>query len=357
MAGREAVLLFFALSGFVLALPYLSGRDRSYEEYAIRRVFRIYLPYIVAVALGFAGYTLLARGYIPGMSDWFQSHWNRPITSRDVANHVGMLGRFRASDYGLAFWSLVHEMRISLVFPFLLIPVLRWRTSAAVAVAGAFSLAGIMWAYIGGLKLGDGSIEYAVSVHLVGIFLMGALLAKHRREIASWINSLSVSLKLLYLMTGAALYVQARTVTDLFGENAIAQGVEHWGIAAGAAIFITFLVSSARAARAMSHRSLLFLGRISYSLYLLHAIVLYAAVHALSPYLPLWLVLALVPPVAIAVAALSARYVEQPSMVIGKALSERFARRRRTASPRRIGRSLERARLGATFGMAYRSSL
>src|SRR5690606_33375733 len=49
-AGHEAVIFFFVLSGFVLALPFVDGRPFDYGPYAIKRVFRIWLPYVVATA-------------------------------------------------------------------------------------------------------------------------------------------------------------------------------------------------------------------------------------------------------------------------------------------------------------------
>ena len=48
--ARWAVLTFFALSGYVLALPYFSGRAPTYGTFVVRRFCRIYLPYAAVVA-------------------------------------------------------------------------------------------------------------------------------------------------------------------------------------------------------------------------------------------------------------------------------------------------------------------
>ena len=50
-AGDAAVILFFTLSGFVLALPFLSYRQPTYSDFVIRRVCRIYFPYAAALSL------------------------------------------------------------------------------------------------------------------------------------------------------------------------------------------------------------------------------------------------------------------------------------------------------------------
>jgi hypothetical protein len=44
VAGPEAVILFFVLSGFVLALPIVQRKQLPYHAYLIRRICRIYLP-------------------------------------------------------------------------------------------------------------------------------------------------------------------------------------------------------------------------------------------------------------------------------------------------------------------------
>ena len=51
-AGGEAVYLFFVLSGFVLARPFLGGRSSTWRTYFVKRIPRLYLP--VWVAVGFA---------------------------------------------------------------------------------------------------------------------------------------------------------------------------------------------------------------------------------------------------------------------------------------------------------------
>ena len=56
-------MLFFLLSGFVLSVPYLRGKGQAYPVYLIRRILRIYAPYLAALALAVAGAP-------PGMGRW-----------------------------------------------------------------------------------------------------------------------------------------------------------------------------------------------------------------------------------------------------------------------------------------------
>src|SRR5439155_15165317 len=118
-AGNEAVLLFFVLSGLVLARPYAAGRGPSYLAFAWRRVARIYLPYLVAVA---ASLTLLQIGAgasrTSGTSGWFEAMWSRPVTPAGLLEVLLMLDShpaIRDSDIFNTLspaWSLAHEMRL-----------------------------------------------------------------------------------------------------------------------------------------------------------------------------------------------------------------------------------------------------
>ena len=51
VSGGTAVRFFFVLSGFVLVLPFLRHPHSPYFPYVVKRICRIYLPYLAAVAL------------------------------------------------------------------------------------------------------------------------------------------------------------------------------------------------------------------------------------------------------------------------------------------------------------------
>jgi peptidoglycan/LPS O-acetylase OafA/YrhL len=115
--GTECVILFFIMSGFVLALPYRSGRNLSYPRFLLRRIFRIYLPYLASLVLAVTG-----AWYFHGrihLDEWFDQTWSEPVSWRLVWQHVLFLGRYNADQFNSVFWSLVVELRISLIFPFL----------------------------------------------------------------------------------------------------------------------------------------------------------------------------------------------------------------------------------------------
>ncbi|QDY44763.1 acyltransferase [Planococcus glaciei] len=124
-SGHEAVVLFFILSGFVLSLPYLNNRKLVYTNYIVQRVFRIYIPYIVIILFSIILQSFLyTPGGIAGLSKWFNWMWMLPLSPGLFSHFLFMSGEL-THNYNTASWSLVHEMRISLVFPFIVLLIRR----------------------------------------------------------------------------------------------------------------------------------------------------------------------------------------------------------------------------------------
>ena len=87
-AGHEAVILFFVLSGFVLSLPFHANKQGPYASFVIRRICRIYLPYIVSVAAAVIMCRLLSRGGIPELSPWLNLRWCGGFIERNLIDHA-----------------------------------------------------------------------------------------------------------------------------------------------------------------------------------------------------------------------------------------------------------------------------
>jgi peptidoglycan/LPS O-acetylase OafA/YrhL len=79
IAGRQAVILFFLLSGFVFTLPHKRNSPLNYGRFLLKRVRRIYLPYLGALAFAiicdshFSG-----RGHLGNY--WINLTWSAPVT-------------------------------------------------------------------------------------------------------------------------------------------------------------------------------------------------------------------------------------------------------------------------------------
>jgi peptidoglycan/LPS O-acetylase OafA/YrhL len=80
-------------------------------------------------------------------------------------------------------------------------------------------------------------------------------------------------------------------------------------------------MNSASSRRLLHWPPIHFLGEISYSLYLWHFIVLLFCVHLLYGKMPLWAIICLALILSIAVSRCSYRWIELPSMNLGRRLS------------------------------------
>lgn len=316
IAGREAVIIFFVLSGFVLSLPWVRGRRVPYGPFFIKRVCRIYLPYITTVALTFLAYALLSGETVPELGEWFNTPWQRDPSAAEVANYALLVGSFEHEPYNIVIWSLVHEMRVSLIFPLLMLPVMHWRWPVTLAAFLGVSALGTLLS----ATVARGS-DYAGTLHYLVFFVVGALLAKHRNEVVAWWRRGSRPLHLLLGMTAFMLYAYARVLSSFWDAPRLALDAEDLLVGVGAVVLVVWLLASSRAQRVMDWPPLVLLGRISYSLYLLHLLVLFALVRIASPVVSVYLLLPAALALSVGLAWLSYRVVELPSMRLGKYLA------------------------------------
>ena len=177
VAGHEAVVLFFVLSGFVLTLPFLKQSNTSYLSFLTKRICRIYLPYLGGLGLAVLGCWLFYNHSIPSLSPWFQMTWSEPLSWKVVLQHVGLIGFFNITHLNTAFWSLVIEMRVSIVFPLLMLLLSGVRTPKAIFFAGSaaflFGCIELKWHSQSAQSIAS-TAQYAMS------FVIGSLFARSR---------------------------------------------------------------------------------------------------------------------------------------------------------------------------------
>ena len=127
-------MLFFVLSGFVLSLPAVNGRPQTYLTFMTRRIFRIYVPYLAALAVSVACAFWLHGGAVGSGS--LSNSWSERVDWHLVGQHILFLGVYNTNQFDPPIWSLVYEMRISLFFPLLCGFVLRFKSRWSFVIAG-----------------------------------------------------------------------------------------------------------------------------------------------------------------------------------------------------------------------------
>ncbi|MFC4099738.1 acyltransferase family protein [Paenibacillus xanthanilyticus] len=334
-AGYQAVVLFFVLSGFVLALPFINNRTTSYGVYAVRRFCRIYLPYIVTVLLSILIFTLFFptdKPVVEGTSSWFNEQWSTNLTPYHIISFFLMLG-YDTHNIATSTWSLVHEMRISLFFPFIMIFVLRTRSWLKTGVIGLIITISLKTAMVVAAKMVNQEelsalvTSFGATFYYTSFFIIGALMAKHRHQLIHYIKQVGVLGKSIVVVL-AILFYNIEWITPGLGfmkhngnliSGNIATLIIDFGTAVGVFLFITLIIGTDT--KFMSNPVMLWLGRISYSVYLIHPIILLIVVHAAGHSISLKVLAFTIPVLALAVGTLYYRLVERPSMLIGKRLT------------------------------------
>lgn len=320
--GRSAVILFFVLSGFVLAYS-LKQKPLPYNGFAIKRVFRIYPAFIVVILISFLLHNLI------GVRHLSESEWVRD--SVDAADTSGLMLLKTIFFWGTAGthgldgvdWSLVHEMRISLIFPLLLIAVTRFRWLSVVALLAFsivcteanFLLEGIILTGFQEATLPGTLLD--TSYFLV-FFAAGACLSLEHTKVAELVSRLPTLVKGLLFLFAAFAFLK----TDADIHAPIGCLIDYLR-GMGATILIALSLGVASFRTALQHRLSIWLGRISYSLYLVHLPILYVAGQLAFGW-PVGLISVIVIVLSFVAAILLSEFVEFPSIEIGKRLAAKL---------------------------------
>lgn len=222
--------------------------------------------------------------------------------------------------YGKCPHDLVHEMRISLVFPFLVFLTLaRWKTTLV-----AFVVLGVGTTKIIGLYGSNEAVRsLGMTLEFVFLFVAGIVIATRIRGLRHRLAALSTP-------AATCIWAVALLVVSFSPESTeTIDKLSNGGllvISGGAAALIVILSTvEGRALSLLLGPVPSYLGRISYSLYLIHVIVLAAVVHTFAGYAPVPVLVGLGAIASIPLADLSQRFIEVPTTNFGRRLARRLA--------------------------------
>lgn len=174
-SGHQSVIFFFILSGFVLSLPFIEKKDITYSGFMIKRICRIYIPYVFAICSAVIIRVYFSWNSVVGFETY--KFWSTPITSDIILKHLYFIGVYNYTAFDTAMWSLVHEMRISIIFPIVLAILLRrgFKTSLGTALClSAFASIIEYWLVPHVKHLGN----FHETLHYLSLFIIGSLLAE-----------------------------------------------------------------------------------------------------------------------------------------------------------------------------------
>jgi peptidoglycan/LPS O-acetylase OafA/YrhL len=336
--GDAAVTLFFVLSGVVLGMGIQRAGQGTWNEfraYATRRFFRIY-PMFLLATLAVLAFLSVGGLFSSDTRGWFNSgssyrasvlDLNTPPPAAVVTTNLLMLN----PSLNLVTWTLGVEMLCSLLLPLahyarVRLPAAGTWLLLALAVFGIFIP---KWLLLMGWVRLEGALpwQYLGFFHL---FYLGYLLPVFGPQVFAWCVRRS------WLRRGLLILALAGFLgaTRLGDEHRFLAGACAWVI-----LGVVMFGASERSRWFLELPVVRFYGRISYSFYLLHDLVLIVMARLVAKFLfdagapgsPLAANLALMAGSIAAVTALAwwtHRTVEMPCIALGKTVAERWKSQR-----------------------------
>ncbi|SFF51156.1 acyltransferase family protein [Blastococcus tunisiensis] len=293
-AGPQAVYLFFVLSGFVLTLPFLRRPRPSWLGYYPRRLVRLYLPVWASLAVAVGLYFLFPRESRPGASWWINAH-DMPLTRDGLQHDLSLLEWTTMLNSPL--WSLQWEVYFSLLLPVYVLLAALSRRVRFLAPVLALALLGLT-------ALGESTLT-AWLVYLP-MFGLGTLLAAHREEVGRLLRGMRT------WAWGLLLVVALLLVETSWLPSPVAPMIATPLSVAGAALVVCAFLYSPGAVRVGEFRVSQWIGRRSFSLYLVHEPVLVSLAVVLATTNPA-VILGIGLPLAVLASAVFYRLVEAPA--------------------------------------------
>lgn len=301
--GREAVFVFFVLSGFVLALPHARGRAFAALEYYPARFLRLYLPVWAALAVAAVLLVLFDPQSVGDPTWWLDAHGS-PLTLRGTGAD-GSLFFAGSFMYFSAIWSLKWEIFFSALLPiYLLLASRGGRPGRALVTAAAL------------IAIAAELNDYLT---FLPIFMLGTVLAYEHAAVSTSLQRLSVPARAAVL-AGSLLLLAASSYA-----RSLPDGIENALIAIGATGIVAIgSLPIGALPELLRKRPVAWLGSRSFSLYLVHEpIIVSAAVLTGGSLAPLPFLLLAVP-IALLGAEAFYRVAEHPAHLLARRVRDGF---------------------------------
>lgn len=305
--GPQAVLIFFIISGFVLPLPFLKGKT-TWLSYYPSRILRLYIPTLASILLAATLLLIVPRtGTVALTNEWINTFNELSFSWGSLREHL----LFTSEGFYLntPVWSIVFEIFFSLLLPFYLFYV----KSATDKIAIWFNLVLMLSVSTLGTQLDN------LAIRCMPVFALGVIVAVN----FDYFSELFTNMKKPTIITLTILSSLGFFIIDWFGYL----GESFWvkGLPFGftlSSCFVLFCIVLFKGQK-LVNKFTLWLGDISFSLYLVHVPVLVTTVFIFpSELLPLSIIIGVI--LSFLIAVIFRMLIEKPSHKLSQIIGKRL---------------------------------
>lgn len=308
--GEGAVCYFFVLSGFVLTIPFHSKKiDFIYcIKFCLARFFRIYPLFLFTLILSFLYVKFFASAQNSILlTEWFKGVYASIATNTSwntLFHNFNLFRNTATSRYVPQDWTLSIELTISIF--------------SVVFFALSIISPEIM------LILGWFGVKQIGLSSFIFPFLLGAYLYSRKVELTRIITKFSILKYVLPVISFALFYnelILSKELSTLIDKILIS------GTAWGATGLLLVVLASPSLQKILSHKFLVFIGEISYSIYLIHFLIIFAFIGYATTGLNLFLISASILFITVAFSYYTYIGIERPFINLSKKLLNIIERR------------------------------
>lgn len=333
--GHASVILFFVLSGYVLSMPFLRGDSQPYFSYVIKRICRIYIPFAFSIFFALFLYNYSTPAPVGLGSNWFHNGWEEtPLTIKNIINHLSMTGVDNEIWLNRVMWSLVVELRISIIFPILMYLSRFPRLFVSTAVLIYLITTSIIALHGWRLETADNLAgTFLVTIRFIPLFMAGIFCAKYHENIQKYLTkwtSLQVTMATIFVL--AVFYMPTKinnpqnisSITTMITPETvdiIMKFIVDFLLGIASCAVIVLVRNFGETSALFNFRAIKWLGKISYSLYLIHLPLIFVIFRLFLGKMSFFWIFLIAVISSLVVASIFFILIEKQSIKVGKYLS------------------------------------